>query len=93
MESFEKREYCALADHGYRMLAEAVEVKRNYDIGCPVLLLCGARDMAGSAKRYNRCWHEREGYALVWIPDAGYNSNTDAPEIVNSNIDAFVESL
>ena len=93
MESFKKREYCALADHGYRMLAEAVEAKRNYDIGCPVLLLCGARDMAGSAKRYNRSWHERAGYALVWIPDAGHNSNTDAPEIVNSNIDAFVESL
>ena len=93
MESFEKREYCALADHGYRMLAKAVEAKRNYDMDCLVLLLCGEKDMAGSAKRYNKNWKEKEGYELIWIPGAGHNSNTDAPEIINPIIEAFIESL
>ena len=93
MESYEKREYCALADHGYRIVAQAVEAGRAYDIRCPALLLCGERDGAGSAKRYNRAWTKQDGVPLVWVPGAGHNSNTDEAELVNREIDQFVSSL
>ena len=41
LADYERREYCELADHGFRILAEAVEAKPAYHIPCPVLLLCG----------------------------------------------------
>ena len=82
MESYEKREYCALADHGFRIVAEAVEAGRTYDIQCQALLICGEKDGAGSAKRYNRAWNRQDGLPLVWAPGAGHNSNTDAPGVL-----------
>jgi len=93
MESFSKKEYCELADHGYRILAEAVEAPKNYDIKCPVLLLCGEKDMAGSAKSYNKRWAAQDGHQLIWLKDAGHNANTDVPEKVNQLIDEFVSSI
>ena len=89
MESYEKHEYCALADHGYCIVAEAVEEGRSFEISCPCLLICGMRDMAGSAKRYNRAWTREEGFPILWIPGAGHNSNADAPEAVDRAIEAF----
>ena len=93
MSSYEKEEYCALAAHGYRMLAEAVEMERDYHISCPALLLCGEKDAAGSAKRYNRQWTKREGIPLVWVKGAGHNSNTDDIEFVNAQIGQFVQGI
>ncbi len=93
MSRFEHREYCALAGHGYRMLAEAVSADLPYPIPCPALLICGEKDKAGSAKRYNRAWAKRENLPLRWIAGAGHNSNTDAPETVNHAILEFVEKL
>lgn len=93
MEAYEKVEYCELADHGYRILAEAVEAGRSYDITCPTLLLCGEKDGAGSAKSYNRRWTKQEGYELIWLKEAGHNSNTDVPEKVNKIIDEFVVQI
>ena len=91
MERYDKRAYCDLASRGFRALAEAVEARRPYAIDCPALLICGERDRAGSAKRYNKRWHERSGIPLAWIPGAGHNSNTDQPELVNNLIAEFVE--
>jgi len=88
-----KDEYCKLADHGYRILAEAVETKPAYPIPCPVLLLCGTKDMAGSAKRYNRNWAKADGHTLIWLEGAGHNANTDAPNRVNALIEAFAAEL
>ncbi len=88
-----KTEYCALADHGYRILAQAIEEKSEYPIACPVLLLCGEKDMAGSAKRYNRQWAKQDRHKLVWIKNAGHNANTDAPETVNRLIEAFAHQV
>ena len=51
--SYEKYGFCELADYGYRILVNAVEADLPYEITCPALLLCGEKDMAGSAKRYN----------------------------------------
>ena len=35
-------------------------------------------------------WAAGEGLPLVWLPAAGHNSNTDAPERVNALIEDFV---
>ena len=90
---YDKEEYCRLSDHGFRILAQSVELGKSYDIRCPVLLLCGENDKAGSAKRYNRQWAKQDGYRLVWLANAGHNSNTDVPEIVNKLIDEFVQKI
>lgn len=93
MESYEKREYCALTGYGFRILAQRIEAGGSFDIGCPALLLCGEKDGAGSIKRYNWNWTRREDLPLVWIPGAGHNSNTDAPEFVNREIEEFVSAV
>lgn len=91
--AYGKEEYCDLADHGYRIFAEAVEARDEYPISCPVLLLCGEKDAAGSAKSYNRRWTKQDGHPLVWLKGAGHNSNTDVPELVNQLIGNFVEEI
>lgn len=91
MQSYDKTSYCALAAYGYRMLAQAVQAGVSYTIPCPVQLLCGEFDAAGSAKRYNDRWARRTGYPLLWVPQAGHNSNTDAPDFVNQVLVDFVE--
>lgn len=93
MSSYVKPEFCSLADHGYRILAYAVEEYQGYDISCPVLLVCGEKDGAGSARRYNRIWSKCDGHKLVWISGAGHNSNTDAPAVVNHLIEEFVSAF
>lgn len=93
IDSYSKDEYCRLAGHGMRMLAEAMEADLPYVIDCPVILICGEKDQAGSAKRYNKRWSEKEGLTLFMIKDAGHNANTDKPEEVNRIIDTFIRSL
>ena len=90
---YDKTEFCELADFGYRILMEAVEAELSYDINCPALLICGEKDMAGSAKSYNRRWTKQDGIPLVWIKNAGHNSNTDAPDEVNKLIRDFCSKL
>lgn len=85
--------YAALSGHGFRMLAEAYMAKRAYVLRCPTLLICGERDRAGSTARYNRAWHKKTGLPIEWIPGAGHNSNTDAPETVNRLIEGLVEKI
>ena len=82
--------YAALSGHGYRMLAEAMEADLPYRIPCPALLICGEKDRAGSCIRYNKAWHKKTGIPLEWIPGAGHNSNTDAPETVNRLIEGLL---
>ena len=89
----DQKRYAALAGHGYRILAEAVEANRPYDIPCPALLICGTKDHAGSCIRYNKAWHKKSGIPIEWIEGAGHNSNTDAPEQVNRLIEAFAERI
>ena len=92
MTAFEKDEYCKLAGHGFRILAQAIEKNRPYDIDCPALLICGEKDQAGSSKRYNRAWTKKTGLPLLWVKNAGHNSNTDQPELVNAMIEKFIEN-
>lgn len=90
MGEYSKKEYVALTVHGFRILAQAIEKDRPYRLDCPTLLLCGGEDRAGSAKRYNARWAEEETLPLVWLPNAGHNSNCDAPERVNGLIEDFI---
>ena len=89
----DQKRYAKVAGHGYRMLAEAVERNLAYEIKCPALLICGEQDKAGSCVRYNKAWHKSTGIPLEWIKDAGHNSNTDQPELVNSLITKLVEGM
>lgn len=90
---YNREEYIDLADHGFRILAEAAEARPEYRIDCPALLLCGEKDAAGSAKSYNRRWAKTENLRLVWLKGAGHNSNTDVPEEVNRLILEFLQKL
>ena len=89
----DQERYAQISGHGYRMLGEAMEADLPYEIRCPALLICGEKDHAGSCIRYNKAWHKKTGIPLVWIENAGHNSNTDAPERVNQLIQNFVVSL
>lgn len=92
MLDYNKREYCELAAHGFRVLAEAVSADRPYEIACPYRLICGEEDRAGSAKRYNRAWERHEGVPVHWIEGAGHNSNCDDPAAVNAIIEELLQS-
>ena len=93
LDPYTKREYCRLAGHGMKLLAEAMEADLPYEIDCPAILICGEKDQAGSAKSYNRRWAKKEGLPIYWIKEAGHNSNTDKPEEVSQIIRDFVGSL
>ncbi|MDO4503036.1 MAG: alpha/beta hydrolase [Coriobacteriia bacterium] len=93
MEGYGKREYCELAAHGYRMLADAAGADCDYPLTCPVELICGEKDAAGSTRRYNRAWTERTGLPLTWVPGAGHNSNTDRPDEVNAVIQRLIDRV
>ena len=87
----DQKRYAKVAGHGFRILTEAIERNLAYEIKCPALLICGEQDKAGSCVRYNKAWHKNTGIPLEWIKDAGHNSNTDQPELVNSLIAKLVE--
>ncbi len=89
----DKQHYAKLSGHGYVMLAEAMERDLPYEITCPALLICGEKDRAGSCIRYNKAWHKHTGIPLQMISNAGHNSNTDRPEIVNQLIIDFIHTL
>lgn len=87
MDGYTKREYCDVVGFGYRLLADAIEAQRAYDIDCPAVLVCGERDRAGDVRSFNRKWSAGEGLELVWIEGAGHNANTDRPDEVNRIIE------
>ncbi len=89
----DQERYAKISGHGFRMLAEAMEADLPYKLSCPALLICGEKDHAGSCIRYNKAWHKNTGIPIEWIKDAGHNSNTDAPEIVNRLIEELVLQL
>lgn len=89
----DKKRYAQLSGHGYTMLADAMEKDLPYSIKCPALLICGEKDLAGSCVRYNNAWHKNTNIPIAWIKNAGHNSNTDQPEIVNHLIEQMLYSL
>jgi len=91
MQQYDKDEFCSIAGHGFRALAEALTDGLQCKTCRPALLICGERDRAGFIKRYNRRWSKCESLDLIMIKNAGHNSNTDAPEEVNSVIHNFLK--
>ena len=89
----DQERYAKLSGHGFRILAEAMEADLPYEIKCPALLICGEKDRAGSCIRYNKAWHKKTGIPIEWIPNAGHNSNTDAPEKVNRLIEKLISPM
>lgn len=89
----DKKRYSQIAGHGFKILADAIEMNLPYEIKCPALLICGDKDHAGSCIRYNKAWHQNTNISLEWIQNAGHNSNTDKPEIVNQLIERLVKQL
>ena len=87
--SHNKHWYTKLGAHGYKILAEAMEMDLPYKITCPALIICGKQDKAGSCIRYCKAWHKDSGIPIEWIDNAGHNSNTDQPEIINALIEEF----
>ena len=87
--SHNKHWYTHLAAHGYKILAEAMEMDLPYKITCPALIICGKQDKAGSCIRYCKAWHKDTGIPIEWIDNAGHNSNTDQQEIINALIEEF----
>ncbi|MBR3365127.1 MAG: alpha/beta hydrolase [Solobacterium sp.] len=83
--------YAKLSGHGMKMLGAVIDSDPACVFKCPVLLLCGRNDKAGSALRHNKAWHKRTGLPLVFIERAGHNSNTDQPETVNRLIEDFLQ--
>lgn len=89
----DKERYARLSGHGMKILGEAIEANLPYQINSPALLICGKKDYAGSCIRYNKAWHQQTGIPLEWIPNAGHNSNTDAPAVVNHLINDFISKI
>ena len=89
----DKKRYSKISGHGMKMLAEAMEKDLPYLIQCPALLICGEKDTAGSCIRYNKMWHKNTGIPIEWIKEAGHNSNTDKPEIVNQLIENLIKQV
>jgi len=93
MMIYEKKEYCKLVAHGYKILAEAYESKREYLIDCKAVLICGNKDKAGSAKRINKRWSANSGIKTYFIDGAGHNSNTDKADEINQIIEKLAEDV
>lgn len=91
--NYGRKTFQELSSEGYKQLALAIESDKLYDIPCPLLVLCGEKDAAGFTKKYNEDWQRRESVNLVWVPEAGHNSNMDAPDFVNAQIDSFLATL
>ena len=89
----DQERYARISGHGFRILAEAMEADLPYRLQCPALLICGEKDHAGSCIRYNKAWHERTGIPICWLENVGHNSNTDAPQLVNQILDAFLQEI
>ena len=88
-----QKRYAKLCGHGFKMLANAMQANLPYAIHCPALLICGKKDHAGSCIRYNKAWHKQTNIPIKWIKDAGHNSNTDQPIIVNQLIENLVQQI
>lgn len=85
-----KDELCRLMGIGY---AGFIEDNCDLEITCPVLLIIGEKDNTGKVKAYNRLWSRKTGFPLITIKGAAHNSNTDCPDAVNKQIEAFLTSL
>lgn len=89
LQPYSKKELCYLMGIGY---AGFLEENCNLEITCPTLLLVGQYDKTGKVKQYCDAWHEKTNFPLHVIPQAAHNSNFDNSEVVNQEIDSFLQT-
>lgn len=87
---YSKKEYAKIMREYYTAL---MYDNQDVEINCPVLLIRGKNDNIGKVKVYCDMWHEKEGFTLKIIKDAGHNANVDNPKEVNSIISNFIKSI
>ena len=83
-----KREYCHLMQIAYDAF---LEDNQDITLRCPVLITLGEFDKTGKVKEYCKMWHEKSGYPLIVIGDAGHNANVDNPDETNRVISNFLD--
>lgn len=93
MDGYQREEFCALAGHGYRILADALDARKPYEVDCPAVLVCGRKDYAGDVRAFNRKWTRGSGIPLRWVEDAGHNVNMDKPGEINQIIQDFLGQI
>jgi len=84
-----KREYCHLMQIAYDAF---LQDNRDIKLKCPVLITRGEFDKIGKVNQYCKMWHEKSGYPLVVIVNAGHNANVDNPAETNKVISNFLEN-
>lgn len=66
----------------------------GFHIACPLLLVMGDHDAAGTIRRDMPRWAALDpAYRLVIIPDASHNANQDNPEASNQAIRDFLATI
>jgi len=90
LSSYDKKELCHLMYIGE---ASFIPENKNIELPCKCILLLGDKDKTGKVSTYNKEWAKRTGYPLIIIKDAAHNSNVDQPDIVNTIINDFIESI
>lgn len=66
-----------------------LEELRN--IKCPVLVVCGAEDVATVPEKSYRIHNEIPGSMLMIVPQAGHSSSIEQPDIITEAIRDFIE--
>lgn len=61
------------------------------NIKCPVLVVCGAEDVATVPEKSHRIHNEIPGSILKIIPQAGHSSSIEQPDLITEAIRDFVE--
>jgi pimeloyl-ACP methyl ester carboxylesterase len=82
------RGYGALLRDFHRALTGPV---RPFDPGCPVLVLCGERDLTTPPDQARRVADSLAGARLELIEDAGHYPFAERPEAVTERLRAFLE--
>lgn len=88
--SYKREYYCRLLDYGFRIVAEAILENKEYIVPDNSILLCGEKDKAGFILRYNRAWEKDLGEKVIWVKNAGHNSNADNPREINRAIEVVL---
>ena len=73
--------------------SEFLKENCNIDIKCPVLIIVGEYDKIGKVKKYCKDWSKNTSFPLKIIPKAAHNSNFDNSEMVNKEIDLFINNF
>lgn len=90
LKLYHKKELCKMMGIAY---SSFLNENKNTSFKFPVLLMLGEYDKIGKVRKYNHAWALQTGYPLRIVPYAGHNSNVDNPEVFNTFLSDFLETL